>query len=251
MFMYSKTILTEDGWDEAAPDCKSKDKEFRKALSTYEEVDEEEYDDQCKTLAKIATLAGTLKAANEVKGDKDAVKYLTDVTNAAKAKQSEVAKAKAEAETAKALALKKAGQDAKKREQEEEDEDQKGDSYAKLTAALKTLKLAHKPYYFLACDAKPYGLVLSKKDIRKNPQARKELTQMAGGSTRPPKVGECHFDGGKYVLEMEKPPSGLARILQKWIKDTTGLNVKVMVGTESSDDADETDAGDDADNAVA
>ena len=74
---------------------------------------------------------------------------------------------------------------------------------------------------------------------------------MAGGSTRPPKVGECHFDGGKYVLEMEKPPSGLARILQKWIKDTTGLNVKVMVGTESSDDADETDAGDDADNAVA
>src|SRR6185369_4805057 len=148
MFMNSKTILTEDGWDEAAPDCKSKDKEFRKALSTYEEVDEEEYDDQCKTLAKIAALAGTLKAANEVKGDKDAVKYLTDVTNAAKAKQSEVAKAKAEAETAKALALKKAGQDAKKREQEEEDEDEKGDSYAKLTAALKTLKLAHKPYYF-------------------------------------------------------------------------------------------------------
>src|SRR6185369_14239502 len=196
MFMNSKTILTEDGWDEAAPDCKSKDKEFRKALSTYEEVDEEEYDDQCKTLAKIAALAGTLKATNEMKGDKDAVKYLTDVTNAAKAKQSEVAKAKTEAEKAEkaeALAQKKAGQDAKKREQEDDDEDQKGDSYAKLTAALKTLKLAHKPYYFLACDAKPYGLVLSKKDIRKNPQARKELTQMAGGSTRPPKVGECHL----------------------------------------------------------
>src|SRR6185369_13571531 len=101
---------------------------------------------------------------------------------------------------------------------------------------LKTLKLAQKPYYFLVCDAKPYGLIVSKKDIRKSAQAKKELTKIAGGSTRTPKFGECHCDGGKYVFEMEKPPSGLARILQKWIKENTGLGVKVMVGTESADD---------------
>jgi hypothetical protein len=35
---------------------------------------------------------------------------------------------------------------------------------------------------------------------------------------------------------MEKPPAGLARILQKWIKESTALAFNVVVGTESADD---------------
>jgi hypothetical protein len=242
--MNTQTILTEDGWEDAAPDCKGKDKEFVKALGVYGGLEEEEFDERCKTLTKISALANTLKGSNEVKGDKDAVKYLTDVINAAKAKQGELIKAKADAKKEAEEAAKKqaAAEAAKKKEKEEEDEQETGDSTAKLMNALKTLKTARTPYYFLVCDAKPYGLVLSKKDIRKNAQARKELSQLAGGSTRPPRVGEAHWDGGKYVLEMEKPPSGLARILQKWIKDSTGLTVKIMVGTESSDDEESAEA---------
>ncbi len=230
--MNPKTILTEDGWDAAAPDCKGKDKEFVKALSSYSSMEDEEFDDRAKALGKVAALAATLKASDEVKGDKDAVKYLADVITASKAEQNEVTKAKAAAQ-------KKAGEEAKKREKEDKDkdeDDETGDALTKLTTALKNLKIARKAYYFLACDARPYGLVLSKKDIRKSYEARKELAQLAGGSTRPPKVGECRFDGGKYVLAMDKPPSGLARILQKWIKDSTGLTVKIMIGTESGDD---------------
>jgi peptidoglycan hydrolase-like protein with peptidoglycan-binding domain len=256
--MNPKTILTEDGWDEVAPPtCKGKDKELRSALMFYWSLEDDDFDFRCKALVKIVALAGKFKTAKEVTGCPDkkvvdvAVKHLTDVINASKAKQAELTKAKAEAGKAKALAAKtealtqkKSDEEAKKREEEEEEgeeeeEEEEGDSFKKLTSALKTLKLSKKPYYFLVCDAKPYGLVISKKDIRKNAQARKELAQIAGGSTRPPKVGECRCDGGKYVFEMEKPPSGLARILQKWIKDNTGLGVKVMVGTESAEDEEE------------
>src|ERR1043166_9267362 len=75
--------------------------------------------------------------------------------------------------------------------------------------------------------------------IRKNSQAKKELAQLAGGSNQAPKFGECRSDSGKLVFEMEKPPSGLARILQKWIKENTALGLKVMVGTESAEDEDQ------------
>jgi len=246
--MNPKTILTEDGWDEAAPDCKGKDRDFLKALSGYESLDQEEFDQRSRALGRITTLATSLKGCDEVKGDKEAVKYLTDVINASKAGQSEVAKAKGQAQKKAAEEAKKSALAAKEKEKEKEKDDETGDALTKLTTALNNLKIARKSYYFLACDARPYGFVLSKKDIRKNYEARKELSKLSGGSTRPPKVGECRFEGGKYILDMDKPPSGLARVLQKWIKDTTGLNVKLMVGTESGDDA---PGGDDDGPAVA
>jgi hypothetical protein len=199
-------------------------------------MEEEEFDDRCKALGKIAALAGALKGNNEVKGDKGALKYLTDVVAAAKAKQSEATKAKAMAQKKACEEAKRAQEQKREKDGEKDDEDETGDALTKLTTALKTLKIARKPYYFVACDARPYGFVLSKKDIRKSFEARKELAQLSGGSTRPPKVGECRFDGSKYILDMDKPPSGFARILQKWIKDSTGLTVRIMIGTESGDD---------------
>ena len=115
-----------------------------------------------------------------------------------------------------------------------------GDSVTRLKKNLQTLKVSQKPYYFLVCDAKPYGLVVSKRDISKSMQHRKELAQLAGGTGRPPKFGQCFFEGtNKLVFEMVRAPSGLARNLQKWIKDNTGLGLKVTVGDESSEDAEE------------
>ena len=229
-----KKLLTEEGWKDVAPDCKGKDKELLKALGAYGDLEDDDFDGRSKALARVAALAGTLKTAKEVAIDPDAIKYLAAMVNAAKAKQAELLKAKAEAG-------KKADAAAKKHEEpegqsDEEGEDETTDSCTKLKRAIQSLKTAKMPYYFLVCDAKPYGLVISKKDIRNSAQAKKELAQIAGGSTRPPKFGECRFDSGKLVFEMEKPVTGLARILQKWIKECTGLGLKVMVGTESGDD---------------
>ena len=227
-----KKVLTEDGWKAVAPDCKGKDKDLLKALFFYWSLEDDDYDFRCKALVKIGALAGTLKSAKEITADPDAVKYLAAMINATKTKQAELLKAKAvgKAKAASAAAA------AKKAEEESEEDDAAADAGTKLKNALHALKTARAPYYFLVCDAKPYGLVMSKKEIRQNSQAKKELSQVAGGSTRPPKFGECRFDSGKLVFEMEKPPSGLARILQKWIKDSTGMAFKVMVGTESADD---------------
>ena len=240
-----KKLLTEEGWKDVAPDCKGKDKDLLKALFFYWSLEDDDFDFRVKALTKVAALAAALKTAKEVTADPDAVKYLVAMSNAAKAKQTELLKAKAEAAKTKATQAaadaKKADAEAKKAAEagdgeEEEEEEETADAATKLKRALQSLKTAKMPYYFLVCDAKPYGLIVSKKDITKSAQAKKELAQLAGGSTRPPKFGECRFDGGKLVFEMEKPPSGLARILQKWVKQSTGLGLKVMVGTESAED---------------
>jgi hypothetical protein len=274
--MNPKTILTEDGWDEVAPPtCKGKDKELRSALLFYWSLEDEDFDFRCKALVKIAALAGKFKAAKEVTGCPDkkvvevAVKHLSDVISASKVKQAELIKAKAEAEKAKAVAAKagaltqkKAEEEAKKHEEEEggdeeeeeEEEEQEANSIVKLTKLLKSLRMSKVPYHFLLCDAKPYGLVLCKKNIRQSAPHKKELAKLAGGSTRPPKFGTCRVESGKLIFEMEKPPTGLAGILQKWIKNTTKEKfAKVMVGTESAEDEEEqrvADAGGAAETAL-
>jgi hypothetical protein len=235
--------LTEEGWKAVVAKNKLKDKDLQKALLSYWALEDDDYDWRLKWLDKIAGLATALKKNKEVAALPEVVKYLTQMVAAANAESSEVTKAKAQAAKTKAVAQKKADVEAKKGDEDEEGDDEgeeeEGDTLKKLTTALKTLKLSKKPYYFLVCDVKPYGLMVSKKDIRKNAQAKKDLSQIAGGSTRSPKIGECRCEGGKYVFEMEKPPAGLARILQKWIKDNTGLGLKVMVGAESAEDEEE------------
>ena len=234
--------LTENGWKAIALKFKVRDNGLQKALAVYEKLPEDKFDERLKAIAAVGLLADKLQKVKEVAAIKDVDKYLDSVIAAAKAVPGEIKNAKALAEK-KAAETKKLEQKAQP-EGDEEEEEETGDSLAKLKKSLQALKLSKKPYYFLVCDAKPYGLIISKKDIRKNAQARKELAEVAGGSTRPPKSGECRFENGKHVFEMEKPPSGLARILQKWVKDTTGVGLKVMVGTESADD--ESDGSPDA-----
>jgi hypothetical protein len=235
--------LTESGWKKIAADSKVKDNGLQKALAAYENLDEDKYDERLKGIATVCQLSTALKKAKEVAALKDVVKYLAGLTAAADAEKNEIAKAKASAAKTAAIAQKKAEDEAKKAESEdkakEEEEDETGDSLTKLKNALKSLRTAKAPYFFLVCDAKPFGLVISKKDIRKSGQAKKELAELAGGATRPPKFGECRFEGSKLIFEMEKPPGGLARILQKWIKENTGLGLKVMVGAESAEDEDQ------------
>ena len=226
-----------NGWKTVVAKFKVKDNGLQKALAAYEGLDEDKFDERLKALVVVGQLADKLQKVKEVAAIRDVDKYLDGVLACVKAAPGEIKNAKALAEK-KAAEAKKQEQKAQQAagQEEEEEEDETGDSITKLKKALQALKLSKKPYFFLVCDAKPYGLVVSKKDIRMNLQAKKELAELAGGSTRPPKSGECRFENGKHVFEMEKPPSGLARILQKWIKDSIGVGLKVMVGTESGDE---------------
>jgi hypothetical protein len=238
-------LLTENGWKAVASKFKVKDNGLQKALAAYEGADEGDHDARLKSIATVCQLATALKKAREVATLPEVAKYLASLAAAAEAEKNELTKAKALAAKADAIAQKKAEDEAKKSEEadeEEEEEDETADSITKLKNALRSLRTAKAPYFFLVCDVKPYGLVVSKRDIRKNSQARKELAKLAGGSTRAPKLGECRFDSGKLVFEMEKPPGGLARILQKWIKENTGLRLKIIVGTESAEDEEQLEA---------
>lgn len=241
-------ILDEKAWGTIASKNGLKDKDLQKALLSYWMLEDDDFDWRIKWLGKISAMAATLKKSKEAAGIPEVVKYLTQMSTTATAQVAEVTKAKALAAKTAAVAEKKedatAGGAAGEEDEEEEEE---GDTIAKLTSALKSIKTAKAPYFCLICDAKPYGLIISKKDVRKSAQAKKDLAQLAGGSTRPPKIGTCSWDGSKLVFDVEKPPSGLARIFQKWIKDNTGLGIKVMVGAESADD----DSGDTADGATA
>ena len=231
-------ILTENGWKAIAQKFKIKDNGLLKALATYGKLPEEKFDERLRAITTVTQMATNLQKAKEVAAIRDVDKYLDEILSAAKAVPGEIKAAQALAEK-KATEAKKQSQVAAKtatQQEDEDEEDETGDTLSKLKKALQTLKTAKKPYYCLVCDAKPYGLIISKKDIRKNAEARKELAKIAGGSTRPPKVGECRFEDGKHVFDMEKPPSGLARILQKWVKTATGVGIKVKVGTESAED---------------
>jgi hypothetical protein len=242
--MSDNKALNDAAWRNLAQKNKIKDNGLQKALATYADLKEEDYEQRLKCVASISQLATNLKKVKEVAAIDDVVEYLEDVASAAADEKADVTKEATAAAKAETEAKKKADAAAKKEAEEEDDEeneeeDETADSITKLKNAIKSLRVAKAPYFFLVCDVKPYGLVISKKDIRKNSQAKKVLAQLAGGSTRPPKFGECRFDSNKLVFEMEKPPSGLARILQKWIKENTGLGIKVMVGTESAEEEEE------------
>lgn len=261
--MNPNTVLTEEGWKEVAPECKGKDKDLLKALFFYWTLEDDDFEFRGKALGKIAALAGTLKGANEVKSDRDAVKYLADVVTAVKAKQTELVKAKAEAEKAAATTQKKAEAEAKKRadeeaeaeaeeeggeESEEEDEDDSGDYRENLKTVFKRLKSTKElVYHFIVCDAKPQcGLILSKQRITS--KHKTDLTKLTG-SKRFLKPGTCYVDGGKLVLDMEKAPSGLAVKIKKAFKYFTGLNIGVVVGDQSDEKEGEptTETGSDTD----
>ena len=219
-------LLTEDGWKEVLKKCSTlKDNGLQKALAAYEQLDDEEHADRLKVMGSIKQLAVNLQKAKEVGAlaakDKTAVlNYLKQMVAAAEAEQREIAKAKALAEKTQALAAKVEAKKGEEEEGEEESEEEEKEEEAgqALKTACQSIKTAKKPYYFLYCEVKPFGVIISRKDIRKSAQHKKQLATLAGGVTRAPRFGEVRYDAGKLVFEMEKAPVGAARILQKLIK---------------------------------
>ena len=157
-------LLTENGWKTVALKFKVKDNGLQKALAVYEKLPDDKFDEQLKAVAAVSLLAGNLQKVKEVAANRDVDKYLDAVLAAAKAAPGEIKNAKALAEK-KATETKKLELKAQEAEEEgdEDDEEETGDSFTKLTTALKNVKLSKKPYFFLVCDAKPYGLIISKK----------------------------------------------------------------------------------------
>jgi hypothetical protein len=233
-------VLTEAGWKAVVAKFKIKDNGLQKALASYEDLAEDDYDAKLRSLASLSQLAGTLKRAKEVAAIPDAVKYLTDLPNAAQSEQREVAKAKELAKKTEALNKKKADADAKKQEEDkaadEDEEEEAGDYREKLITAYKRLKASRDvEYNFIVCDARPQCAVLISKP-RISYKQRAELSEVTGGSKRFLKEGKCHVESGKLVFDMQNPPSGLAVKLKKSLKYFTGLTIGVVVGDQSDEE---------------
>lgn len=246
--MSNSKFLSDKAWKDLASKNKVKDNGLLKALADYRRLDDDEHDEVLECLEEIVKLGAKLQKAKDVAAEASVVEYLSDLLDAAESDQRVVTKAKAEADKeAKAEAAKKAKAEAaaKKQEQEddkaakdddEEDEDDHdpGGSLERLALALKNMKTSRTPYHFLVCDAKPYGLVLSKKSIKTSGKHKKELAEMAGGNTRQPKFGTCLMDGNQLILEMDKPVAGLGRVLEKWLKANLSRPIKVTFAGESA-----------------
>ena len=244
--MSNSKFLSDKAWKDLASKNKVKDNGLLKALADYRRLDDDEHGEVLECLDEIVKLGTKLQKAKDVSADVSVVEYLSDMLDAAESDQRVVTKAKAEADKeAKAEAAKKAKAEAaaKKQEQEDEkaakeeddeDDNDPGGSLERLALALKNMKTSRTPYHFLVCDAKPYGLVLSKKSIKTSGKHKKELAEMAGGNTRQPKFGTCLMDGNELILEMDKPVAGLARVLQNWLKANLSKPIKVTIAGESA-----------------
>lgn len=233
-------FLSDSAWKDLASKNKIKDNGLLKVLADHKRLDDDEHDDVLESLDEILKLATQLKKAKDVAAVANVGKFLADVLDTVESERRVVAKAKADAEkTAKADAKKQQEDEKAAKDDDNEDGDEEADSLEKLARLLKSLKTSKTPYHFLICDAKPYGMVLSKKSIKSSAKHKKELAEMAGGNTRPPKIGTCLRDGNELILEMDKPLPGLARVMQRWLKTNIGIPFRVTVGDESSDDEDE------------
>src|SRR5258706_2440238 len=164
-------ILTEAGWKKIAVQFKIKDNGLQRALANYDKLGDDEHDACLKGIASVNQLAAGLKKAKDVAAVPAALKYLTDLLNAAEAEAREVAQlkakakaldekadileAKADAAKAKADAMEaraeaKAAEEkvnAKGGDEEDEDENEGGDFLEKLKKTLKNLKTAKDDFH--------------------------------------------------------------------------------------------------------
>src|SRR5215467_5677886 len=145
-------LLTENGWKTVAQKSKIKDCGLQRALSAYERLDDDQHAEKLKAVAAVIQVATAQKKAKDAATVPDIAKYLTNLIAAAQAEQRELTQAKAAAEKADAAAAKKAAAES----EEDEAEDESLDTVEKVKRALITLKTSKLPYYFIACDAKPY-----------------------------------------------------------------------------------------------
>ena len=90
--------LTENAWKTVSSKFKAKDNGLLRALSIYEKLPEEKYDERLKALAAVILLADKLQKTKEVSSIPDLDKYLDNVLTTAKTISGEIKTAKASAE---------------------------------------------------------------------------------------------------------------------------------------------------------
>lgn len=206
-------------------------------------------DERLEGIAQVGKLAAALKKGKEVAANRAVVDYLEDLVAAADNKEKELSKAKAVAGKMEAANQKKTTQKEKAEKEEDEaddsdeDEEEEEGGYADrlLTAFKKVKTLNGKPLAFIVCDARPFpNIIIAKRITSKHKQ---ELTEITGGSRKFLKVGSCHFVDGQYVFTMQQSLPGLARKIQRSVKNHIGKKLKISHGGETAGDDDEQPEG--------
>src|SRR5581483_3383236 len=236
-------MIDPKAWKAVSAKYKIKDNGLDKALTGYNNLDEDANDDRLKAVSAIGQLANALKKAKEVLTSPEAVKFLATLSGAADKEKGEVLKRKQAAEKNAAAAAK--AQDEKKRSQDAaddsnaKDEKQEGGFKALTLSMLQKVKGAKPdaPYQYLLCEAKPLPFVLIAKQI--NASHRKMLEKLSGGSKRFLKPGAVTFEDGHYCFESEKDIPGAARRVQGFFKNLTGKKFPVMFGSQKASDEEE------------
>ncbi len=238
-------LLTESGLKAILSKHKIKDNGLQKALATYDKLDDDAHDDCLQTIAQISKLAAALKKVKDVAANKAVAEYLEDLMDAADSQEKEVAKEKADAEKNEALHKKKSDKEQEEEDENEDDEEgeeeeEEGEYADRLLTAFKKLKsMSGKPMKYVVCEARPFcGLMIGR---RISPKHKSELTELTGGSKKFLKVGVCHFENGTYVFTSEQSVPGLARRLQKTVKNHTGKKFRFAHGGETVEEDDESE----------
>lgn len=221
----SEKHLTESPWKAIAVKQKVKDPGLGRALAAYGKADETDYDARLEALDGIEKHAEAL--AKEHKKNEDVADYLDEVLKQAGSSRKAVE------------ALEKsAAKEVEKQDGEGDDEEEAGAYADRLLGAFKKLKsMPGKPMKYVVCDARPFcGLNVGK---RISPKNRTELTELTGGGKKFLPIGECCFENDTYVFTCEQKVPGLARRLQKAVKNYTGKKFKISCGGETVEENDE------------
>jgi hypothetical protein len=229
-------LLTESGLKAVLAKHKIKDNGLQKALASYEGLRDDAHDECAEGIARVNKLAATFIKSKEVAAN-DAVKdYLEDLLDAANAEAKAVDKDKAAAAKAAAASAKKAANDKENEDSEDEDEEEEAGDYGeRLLTAFKKLKTMNgKPLALVVCDARPLPAIMVAKRI--SPKHKEELTEITGGSRKFLKIGTCSFANDHYVLALDQSLPGLARKVQKAIRNHTGKKLKFSHGGETAGD---------------
>jgi hypothetical protein len=216
--------LGESGWKAVILRPKLRDEGLSKALAAYEKLgDKGPVDARLAALDDVARIAQKLRKDKAFDRVKDVASWLDEtLKEAAKARQTLEAQQKS----------------VRKQEEEAEEEEEIGDLATRLLAGLNRVRNGKGSVSlpFVACVATPvYGLMVAK---RITPKHKAELAETTGGKKF--LLGTCVFESGKITFVMETVKAGLAKQLQKSIKQATGKNMPVRArdaaGTSVLDD---------------
>ena len=243
------TVFSEGGWREIMRRHEVEDNGLQRAIAAYNRIEEEEFDDRLAGVAEVIRLVAALRRDREVVSNSAVVRYLTQLAAAAETEKRDIAREQAEAARAQAQQAKIQAQAERaraRREEEEEDHEEDGEEdeeddgagyRERILQILNKLKGSRDlVFQALICDAKPrFALMLARRIGAPHRQQLMELT----GSRKFLRIANCQFQDGKFVIDLDRPPSGLARKLQESIKFFTGRRFTFVVGGQNSEDEEE------------